>query len=54
MDGTGVDLEALLGALQLPADTDPQTTVRELVQGGKLGESLVAAAAPFGKKLRDG
>ncbi len=38
VDGTGVDLAALLGALQLPADTDSQTTVRELVQGGKLGE----------------
>lgn len=38
VDGTGVDLAALLTALQLPADTDPQTTVRELVQGGKLGE----------------
>ena len=38
VDGTGVDLAALLTALQLPADTDPQTTVRTLVQGGKLGE----------------
>lgn len=38
VEGTGVELAALLTALQLPADTDPQTTVRELVQGGKLGE----------------
>ena len=38
VDGTGVDLAELLAALQLPADTNPQTTVRELVQGGKLGE----------------
>ena len=38
VDGTGVDLAALLTALQLPADTDPQTTVRKLVQGGQLSE----------------
>lgn len=38
VNGTGVELAALLTALQLPADTNPQTTVRELVQGGKLGE----------------
>lgn len=38
VDGVGVDLPALLTALQLPADTDPQTTVRELVQGGQLTE----------------
>lgn len=38
VDGTGVDLPVLLTALRLPADTDPQTTVRELVQGGQLTE----------------
>lgn len=38
VDGTGVDLAALLTALQLPAATDPHTTVRELVQGGQLAE----------------
>jgi hypothetical protein len=37
-DGTGVDLAELLAALQLPAGTDSQTTVRELVQGGQLSE----------------
>jgi hypothetical protein len=38
VDGTGVDLAALVSTLQLPAGTDPQTTVRELVQGGRLSE----------------
>ncbi|MFN8466989.1 MAG: hypothetical protein U0X20_15655 [Caldilineaceae bacterium] len=38
VDGTGVDLGALLTALELPAGTNPQTTVRELVQGGQLTE----------------
>ena len=38
VDGTGVNLTTLLTALQLPAATDPQTTIRELVQGGQLTE----------------
>ena len=37
-EGTGVALVELLEALGLPADTDPSTQVRDLVEGGVLGE----------------
>lgn len=38
VDATGIELAALLAALNLPEDTDPQTAVRELVDAGLVSE----------------
>lgn len=37
-DGTGVELAELLAALKLPAETDPHTAMRDLVEGGLISE----------------
>jgi hypothetical protein len=37
-EGTGVPLAALLAALKLDPNTDPDTQVRKLVEGGTLDE----------------
>ena len=37
-DATGIDLTDLLAALELPADTDPGTAVRDLVEAGLVSE----------------
>ncbi len=37
-DATGIDLAALLTALELPADTDPGAAVRDLVEAGLVSE----------------
>ncbi|MBP8292090.1 MAG: hypothetical protein KAX65_04915 [Caldilineaceae bacterium] len=37
-DATGIDLAELLAALELPADTDPGTAVRDLVEAGLVSE----------------
>ncbi len=37
-DATGIDLADLLAALELPADTDPGTAVRDLVEAGLVSE----------------
>jgi uncharacterized protein YidB (DUF937 family) len=50
-DATGIDLADLLAALELPADTDPGTAVRDLVEAGLVSEveairTAVAALQP--------
>lgn len=37
-DGTGVEFAELLAALKLPAETDPHTAMRDLVEGGLISE----------------
>lgn len=37
-DATGISLDDLLAALELPADTDPNVEVRSLVEGGAIAE----------------
>ena len=48
VDATGVDLAALLAALKLPPDTDPQTAVRDLVNAGLVTEVDQVRAAVAG------
>ena len=48
VDATGVELAALLAALKLPPDTDPQTTVRDLVDAGLVTEVDQVRAAVAG------
>ena len=57
-DATGVSLTALLDALQLPPDTDPQTAVRDLVEAGLVsgcgpGEGRSGGIAVIGQRSGD-